>query len=314
MTGWSYLDITIKSKEFVSKLKENKLWAKIGSDSDVEITDDTFRYCNDETAPLFCTAPSSIQDFADALKYFLIERYDDLASALEICNDHKLLETVQAIDWEYSGPDDEYERPGFHWVAPKKSTNATKTKRANPSSRFIPKQWVTLKIGTKSGKHYECDIEHLFLKEMRETSFKVSKTGNLYYNKTHIKSVFMLKVAIVHLLYTRSSGADQYLFEAVSAYLTNDDRNASVKTVAKAFSKVPAYQSMNNQALEIVARCSIEDIADNEELTEKLIPKVAEVLKGVDSLSDIKTIKIIDYVLTGPDEQPMSSEYCNVSF
>lgn len=117
MNGWTYLSIRIKSKKFVSALKDSKIWKHVSTDADVEVSNDVFVYYNDENATPFCKAPDSIEKIGDALLYFFAERYDDFDSAKKLCNDKALMKTIEEVEWEYSGADDEEgDESTFRWT------------------------------------------------------------------------------------------------------------------------------------------------------------------------------------------------------
>lgn len=119
MNGWTYLSIRIKSEKFVSALKDSKIWVRISSDSDVEVSNDTFTYYNDENATPFCEAPDSIEQIGDSLFHFFAERYDDFDSAKKTCKDKALMKTIEEVEWEYSGADDEEgDETTFSWTRP----------------------------------------------------------------------------------------------------------------------------------------------------------------------------------------------------
>lgn len=178
-------------------------------------------------------------------------------------------------------------------------------------SNFYPKQWLTLKIDTKARKHYEIEIEYMFVKGMMETSFKVAKNGNLYFNNVQIKSILMLEAALSSLCYSGSEHGE-YTFEAIYAFLSSEDKDAAAKTLAKSLSKETAYRTMDRKYVEAVARYLIDDISSNTDFTENVVHNVEELLHEVDSISDLKKVVIVNSIQPSEEAEPLPNVYCDV--
>lgn len=301
MDGWTYLEIKIKSKEFVSALKGTKLWSRVGADVDVEVTDDTFTYYNDQNAPP-CEAPKSINDLSGALLHFFVERYDyDFTSAKRICGD-PFIKTIQEVDWVYSGPEDEDEAPEFHW-----------TKSAVDEAEFEPYIFAKVIIGTKSRKSIEFTIKDLDLKDFTANCFTVSKSGTLYYDKIRVNTMPLLYATLVHCLYTKSRFSVQYKFASVLTYLTLDNAEPDITPIVKALKADEAYKDVTPQELKVAAENELKAIGENTTLTVDIIPKVKEALENIATIEKVKRLKIISGVQLKADDKPTTSTYFDAS-